>query len=61
MLPDDSSEAIPINRVSYAPLMPACKYTIHRGSPTGPTINFVKVGEKVYHRWQCYPSADGGD
>lgn len=60
MLPDGSSDSIPVTIISYSPLLPTCKYTIHRGSPDGPVITFAKVGEKVVHRWQCYPTADGG-
>ena len=33
--------------------MPTCDYTIRRDSPDGPQIRFAKVGDKVFHRWQC--------
>lgn len=60
MLPEGSSDSIPITRINYSPLMPNCQYTIHRGSPDGPLISFARVGEKVVHKWQCLPTADGG-
>lgn len=39
--------------ISETASMPTCEYTIRRGSPDGPQIRFAKVGDKVYHRWEC--------
>lgn len=33
--------------------MPACTYTIRRGSATGAEIRFATVGEPVFHVWSC--------
>ncbi|KRY87456.1 Cuticlin-1 [Trichinella pseudospiralis] len=33
--------------------MPTCTYKVRRGSINGPGVNFAKVGEEVYHVWQC--------
>ncbi|CAD5212756.1 unnamed protein product [Bursaphelenchus okinawaensis] len=33
--------------------MPQCTYSIHRDSPNGPIIAFSKVGEIIYHKWEC--------
>jgi len=33
--------------------MPNCQYTIHSQSPTGPLVRYAKVGELIYHVWEC--------
>ena len=33
--------------------MPACSYSIRKGSETGPEVHFATVGETVYHVWHC--------
>ncbi|KRZ76512.1 Cuticlin-1 [Trichinella papuae] len=33
--------------------MPTCTYKVRRGSINGPGVNFAKVGEEVFHVWQC--------
>uniref|UniRef100_A0A914WFR1 ZP domain-containing protein n=1 Tax=Plectus sambesii TaxID=2011161 RepID=A0A914WFR1_9BILA len=33
--------------------MPQCEYSIRRESPEGPAIRYAKVGDAVYHRWEC--------
>lgn len=33
--------------------MPNCFYTIHSQSPTGPLARYAKVGEVIYHVWEC--------
>jgi len=33
--------------------MPNCLYTIHSQSPTGPLARYAKVGELIYHVWEC--------
>uniref|UniRef100_A0A1I7SGD4 ZP domain-containing protein n=1 Tax=Bursaphelenchus xylophilus TaxID=6326 RepID=A0A1I7SGD4_BURXY len=32
---------------------PTCTYTIHRDSPNGPIIQYGKVGDIIYHKWEC--------
>lgn len=36
--------------------MPACTYTVRRDSLNGPIVTYAKVGETLYHVWEC----DGG-
>uniref|UniRef100_A0A914ECR0 VWFA domain-containing protein n=1 Tax=Acrobeloides nanus TaxID=290746 RepID=A0A914ECR0_9BILA len=36
--------------------MPKCHYSLRRDSPHGPLIQFARIGEIIYHRWEC----DGG-
>jgi hypothetical protein len=33
--------------------MPNCLYTIHSQSPTGPLARYAKVGDLIYHVWEC--------
>ncbi|VDN05921.1 unnamed protein product, partial [Thelazia callipaeda] len=33
--------------------MPRCEYTLRRGSPNGPMVEYVQLGESIYHRWEC--------
>lgn len=33
--------------------MPQCRYYIKRGGPDGPFVRFAKVGDTVYHVWEC--------
>jgi len=33
--------------------MPTCRYHLRHGSRFGPPAQFVKVGEPVYHVWEC--------
>ncbi|CAD5214350.1 unnamed protein product [Bursaphelenchus okinawaensis] len=33
--------------------IPVCKYEVLDGSPTGPPVQFAKVGQMVYHKWTC--------
>lgn len=33
--------------------MPLCTYSVRRDSITGPIVEFAKVGETVYHVWNC--------
>lgn len=42
-----------LERILETANMPTCEYTIRRGSPNGPQIRFAKVGDIVYHRWEC--------
>jgi len=39
--------------------MPTCTYEIHSGSPTGPLLRYGKVGDHIYHVWQCDDEAQG--
>uniref|UniRef100_F1LDS1 Cuticlin-1 n=1 Tax=Ascaris suum TaxID=6253 RepID=F1LDS1_ASCSU len=38
--------------------MPRCEYTLRRGSPEGPIVEFASLGESVYHRWECIDASD---
>lgn len=33
--------------------MPQCRYHIRRGARDGPPVRFARVGEPVYHVWEC--------
>lgn len=33
--------------------MPVCNYELHADSPNGPTIRYARVGDKVWHIWNC--------
>lgn len=33
--------------------MPVCNYTVRLGSINGPVVSYAKVGDQVYHVWQC--------
>uniref|UniRef100_A0A914WHI4 ZP domain-containing protein n=1 Tax=Plectus sambesii TaxID=2011161 RepID=A0A914WHI4_9BILA len=33
--------------------LPDCKYTLHTQTVDGPQAEFAKIGDKVFHRWQC--------
>uniref|UniRef100_A0A915BC92 ZP domain-containing protein n=1 Tax=Parascaris univalens TaxID=6257 RepID=A0A915BC92_PARUN len=33
--------------------MPQCSYTLHRDSPNGPVLRYARVGDIVYHVWDC--------
>uniref|UniRef100_A0A914V5V9 ZP domain-containing protein n=1 Tax=Plectus sambesii TaxID=2011161 RepID=A0A914V5V9_9BILA len=33
--------------------LPKCTYTIRNGAFDGPEVSFVRVGDPVYHRWEC--------
>uniref|UniRef100_A0AC34F2A4 ZP domain-containing protein n=1 Tax=Panagrolaimus sp. ES5 TaxID=591445 RepID=A0AC34F2A4_9BILA len=39
--------------------MPTCSYSIHSSSPDGPITTAGKIGDKIYHVWQCEDSAQG--
>lgn len=61
LLPMDTEDTIPVTRASVMPSMPTCFYSIHMDNPTGPLIRIAKVGQKVYHKWECEPTSDGGE
>lgn len=33
--------------------VPSCKYTLHIQSVNGPMAQFARIGDKVFHRWEC--------
>uniref|UniRef100_A0A8R1TK79 ZP domain-containing protein n=2 Tax=Onchocerca TaxID=6281 RepID=A0A8R1TK79_ONCVO len=33
--------------------MPQCSYTLHRDSPNGPVLRYGRVGDVVFHVWDC--------
>ncbi|VDM22175.1 unnamed protein product [Wuchereria bancrofti] len=33
--------------------MPQCSYTLHRDSPNGPVLRYGRVGDIVFHVWDC--------
>lgn len=39
--------------------MPTCTYSIHSGSPNGPLLRYAKVGDKIFHAWECDDDAQG--
>lgn len=38
--------------------MPRCEYTLRRGSPEGPIVDYAQLGESIYHRWECHDQVD---
>ncbi|KAL7080440.1 hypothetical protein ACQ4LE_000689, partial [Meloidogyne hapla] len=43
--------------LSDAILVPDCEYTMRLGDPNGPiAANTVRVGELIFHRWECQDS-----
>lgn len=45
--------------LSVQAAMPTCQYTIRRSSTDGPEIKYAKVGDSVYHTWQCSTTIPG--
>lgn len=39
--------------------MPTCTYSLHRGAPTGPLVRYAKVGDKIFHVWECDDESQG--
>lgn len=33
--------------------LPSCNYSVHQDSPNGPLVRYTKVGELLYHVWEC--------
>uniref|UniRef100_A0A915BX73 ZP domain-containing protein n=1 Tax=Parascaris univalens TaxID=6257 RepID=A0A915BX73_PARUN len=33
--------------------MPACRYEILDGGPTGELVHFATIGQQIYHKWTC--------
>ncbi|OZC09507.1 von Willebrand factor type A domain protein [Onchocerca flexuosa] len=42
------AEILPLNSVP-----PLCNYSIRADAPNGPLVQSAKLGETVYHRWEC--------
>ncbi|VDD87685.1 unnamed protein product [Enterobius vermicularis] len=38
--------------------LPVCRYEILTGGPAGKPVQFVRVGDVVYHKWSCKPTAE---
>ncbi|VDN53434.1 unnamed protein product [Dracunculus medinensis] len=34
-------------------VMPQCSYTLHRDSANGPILRYARVGDIIYHVWDC--------
>lgn len=52
------TNAIDVNLIGTTDLLdtaitPSCLYQIHAQSPDGPPVGLGKVGDKIYHVWQC--------
>ena len=39
--------------------MPACQYSLHADSPNGALVKYARIGDKVWHKWEC-PSGECG-
>uniref|UniRef100_A0A7E4VYB8 ZP domain-containing protein n=1 Tax=Panagrellus redivivus TaxID=6233 RepID=A0A7E4VYB8_PANRE len=39
--------------ISGTPSMPECVYTIHKDSPNGAVVRHAKVGDTLFHIWDC--------
>ncbi|VDM53128.1 unnamed protein product [Angiostrongylus costaricensis] len=44
---------LPTTDVIDTARMPMCSYTVHRDSIRGPLVQYAKIGDQVYHVWQC--------
>ena len=33
--------------------MPQCMYVLHEGSQNGPAVSYARVGDHVWHVWEC--------
>uniref|UniRef100_A0A183BHV3 ZP domain-containing protein n=1 Tax=Globodera pallida TaxID=36090 RepID=A0A183BHV3_GLOPA len=58
------TNAIDVNLVATTELLdtaqtPSCLYSIHAQSPEGPPVQLGKVGDKIFHVWQCDDPAYG--
>ncbi|KAL3111426.1 hypothetical protein niasHT_017653 [Heterodera trifolii] len=52
------TNAIDVNLAATTELLdtaktPSCLYSIHAQSPEGPPVQLGKVGDKIFHVWQC--------
>lgn len=52
------TSAIDVNLVGTTELLdtaktPGCMYSIHSQSPTGPPVSSGKVGDRIFHVWEC--------
>jgi len=34
--------------------MPRCEYTLRKENPNGPIVQFAILGQKIFHRWECF-------
>lgn len=32
---------------------PKCHYSLRRDSPNGPVLEEARIGQIIYHRWEC--------
>jgi hypothetical protein len=39
--------------------MPTCTYSIHSGARDGQLLRYGKVGDKIYHTWECDDESQG--
>ncbi|CAI5445276.1 unnamed protein product [Caenorhabditis angaria] len=47
------SELTIAETISLSTLPPTCAYSIRKDTPNGPIVTKAKVGDTVYHRWDC--------
>lgn len=58
------TKAIDVNLIGTTELLdtaktPGCAYSIHSHSPDGPPVSLGKVGDKIFHVWECDDPAYG--
>ncbi|VDO95615.1 unnamed protein product [Soboliphyme baturini] len=41
------------NPIQVGPTLPTCFYSLHLDSPTGAAVRYAKVGDQVWHVWEC--------
>ena len=39
--------------INGIPQLPECQYTVHRDSPHGPLAKYARVGDVLFHVWEC--------
>ncbi|VIO92100.1 von Willebrand factor type A domain containing protein [Brugia malayi] len=42
------AKILPLNSIP-----PLCNYTIRADTPNGPIIQYAKLGDTIYHKWEC--------
>lgn len=45
---------IPTGAIFHDMELPSCGYTVRGQTHNGPLIRSAKVGDQVFHRWECY-------
>lgn len=44
---------LPTEGLEDAGAMPVCSYRVHSGAPDGDLVRYARVGDKLFHVWEC--------